>query len=159
MSRLIDNAQFVHALGPVVPSSASPKWVSLKDTGQIEIIISGTNNTTGTASAVTLAQATAVAGTGTKTLAFDVVYANTNTATSDLFTKTTVAANTFSTVATANLNFQYVIPVDVNTLDTTNGFDCLQVTIGNAAQTTVDVVYVLTGQRYKTNLISNAQAD
>lgn len=146
--KLNEFSKLEHALAAVVPSSASPKWVSLKNYNRIAIIISGVNDSTGSASAIALSQATAVAGTSAKTLAFTTVDANADTSSSDTFTATAVSSNTFNTTATVSKPFQYVIDVKASDLDVSNGFDCLRVTVGDAAHSTISVVYVLYEARY-----------
>jgi hypothetical protein len=74
--RFVDSEKLVMALHGIVPSSSSPKWVSLKDYAHVTAMVSFKNATTVTGSAIGLAQATAVAGTGTKALAFTTMWAN-----------------------------------------------------------------------------------
>lgn len=146
--KLLELGKIENALAPVVPSTASPKWVSLKGYGRATVIIQGSNDSTGSASAIALSQATAVAGTGAKTLGFTLVDAITDTASSDTYTSTTVASNTFNTTATASKNFIYVIDVKASDLDVANNFDCFRVTVGDASHTTISVSYILTDARY-----------
>lgn len=131
------------AFGPATPSSAAPRWVSLKDVDSILIVVQGLNGTTVTGSAVALSQATAVAGTGAKALAFNRMYANTDPANTTLKTLTAVASNTFTTITNNNFSFTYEIPIDQSDLDVANGFDCVRVTLGNAANTSIVAHYVI----------------
>lgn len=147
-TRQIDKVRFVQALAPVVPSSATPKYVSLKNYNHVTVQISVKNATTVTGSAITLKQATAVAGTGEKELAFTKMWANIDTAASDALVETAVASNTFTTNSTNSKDLLYIIEVDTTDLDVTNGFDCFRVGTGNGTAATVDVVYILSGARY-----------
>lgn len=146
--KLNEFTKVVHALAAIVPSTASPKWVSLKNYNRVAVVISGLNDSTGSASAIALSQATTVTGTSAKTLGFTTVDANTDTGSSDTFTATAVASNTFSTTATVSKPFQYVIEFRASDLDVANGFDCFRVTVGDAAHSTISVVYVLLEPRY-----------
>jgi hypothetical protein len=147
--RFVDAEKLVVALHGIVPSSSSPKWVSLKDFAHVTAIISFKNATTVTGSAIGLAQATAVAGTGTKVLAFTEMWANIDDAASVAITRTAVVSNTFTTDATNSKTGFYIIEVDTDSLDRDNGFDCFQVTTGNATAATIEVSYILRGARYE----------
>ena len=76
----------------------------------------------GGTAAVTLLQATAVAGTSAKALAFDKVYTNATSTSSATLVETTVGSNTFN-LDTANA--LYVVEVDTASMDVGNGFDCI----------------------------------
>lgn len=147
-TRQVDKIKVVPALHAATPSSSSPKWVSLKGYNHLTAIVSFKNATTVTGSAIGLAQATAVAGTGTKTLGFSTVWANTDDASSVALTETAVVSNTFTTNATNSKTGFYIIEVDADDLDVANGFDCLQVTTGNGTATTIEVTYILSGARF-----------
>lgn len=146
--RLVDSAKVVTGLGPVTPSSSTPDYVSLKNYGHFTAVILVKNATTVTGSAITLKQATAVAGTGEKALSFTKVWANTDTGASDTLVETAVTSDTFTTDATNSKELMYVIEVDAAQLDTSNGFDCIRVGTGNGVATTVAVLYVLGSPRY-----------
>jgi short subunit fatty acids transporter len=145
---MVEDGKFVDAFGPAAPSTAVPKWVSLKNYNRITILLSGLSDSTGGASAIALQQATAVAGTSAKALAFTLQYANIDTATSDTFVATTVASNTFNTTAVASKSFQYVIEIQASALDVTNGFDCMQVTIGDQSHAVISAIYYLRDPRF-----------
>ena len=146
--RQVDKIKIVPALHGVVPSSSSPKWVSLKNYQQVTAIVSFKNATTVTGSAIGLRQATAVAGTSAKTLAFTTMWANIDDASSVALTETAVSSNTFTTDATNSKTGVYIIEVNADDLDVDNGFDCFQVTTGNATAATIEVTYLLGGARY-----------
>jgi hypothetical protein len=142
-TRLIDKSRVVVALHAVTPSSSSPKWVSMKGYNHFTAIISFTNATTVTGSAIGLAQATAVAGTGTKTLAFTKMWALLDDSASNTMTETAVVGNTFTTSAVNSKSGFYLIEVDTWTMDVANNFNSIQVTTGNGTATTLEITYIL----------------
>ena len=146
--RLVDSAKVVTGLAPILPSSSTPDYVSLKDFGHVTAIVIADNATTVTGSAITLHQATAVAGTAEKALAFSWVYANIDTGAADALTATAVVSDTFTTDATNAKNLLYVIEVDASQLDVSGGFDCFRVGTANATATIVSVIYILSNPRY-----------
>ena len=148
-NRLVETHKIVTGLAGQVPSSSTPDYVSLKHYTHLTAIITVDNATTVTGSAITLHQATAVAGTGEKALPFSRVWANLDTSASDELVETAVVSNTFTPPTTNNLNSQFVIEVDASELDTNNGFDCIRVGTANATAQSVSVVYVLGGSRYQ----------
>ena len=96
-------------------------------------------------------QATAVAGTSEKALAFTKMWANVDIAASDTLVETAVTSNTFTTQTTNSKDSVYIIDVDADTLDVANGFDCLRVDgTGHAATASRGcvVLYNLYGARY-----------
>ena len=126
-------------------------YVSMKNFRRCQIVISIADGTTVTGSTITLKQATAVAGTSEKELAFTRMLANTDYGASKAMTETTVTANTFTTQTTNSKDSLYIIDVDSSMLDTANGFDCIRVDgTGHAATASrgVVVLYNLYGQRY-----------
>ena len=146
--RLVDSAKVVTGLPCTTPSTSTPQYVSLKNYQHFTAIITCKNATTVTGSAITLKQATAIAGTSEKALAFTKVWANTDTGAGDALTETAVASNTFTTNSTNSKNLKYVIEVDAAELDTVNGFDCIRVGTGDATATVVNVEYVLSSPRF-----------
>jgi hypothetical protein len=147
-TRVIDKVKAVVALHAVVPSTSTPKWVSLKDYNHVTVIISFKNATTVTGSAITLLQATAVAGTSSKALAFTTMWANLDDASSVALTETAVISNTFTTLTTNSKTGFYIIEVDADDLDINNGFDCFRVATADATAATLEVTYLLSGCRY-----------
>ena len=57
--------------------------------------------------------------------------------------QTPVVNNTFTTDATASKSGFYVIEVDAITLDVANGYDCLQLGVGNGTAATVGAWYLM----------------
>ena len=137
-------------------------YVSLKGFNRCQIIITIADGTTVTGTAVTLKQATAVAGTGEKALAFTRMLANTDYAASKVMTETAVTSNTFTTQTTNSKDSVYIIDVDASSLDVANGFDCLRVDCtGHAATASrgCTVVYNLYGKRFSGTTAADAILD
>lgn len=126
-------------------------YVSMKNYRRLQIIIAIADGTTVTGTAVTLKQATAIAGTGEKALAFTRMLANTDYAASKTMVETVVTSNTFTTQVVNSKDSVYVIDVDADDLDAANGFDCVRVDCtGHAATSSRGciVLYNLYGARY-----------
>lgn len=126
-------------------------YVSLKNYRGCQIIIVIADGTTVTGTAVTLKQATAVAGTSEKALAFTRMLANVDYAASKVMTETAVTSNTFTTQTTNSKDSVYIIDVKAEDLDVANGFDCIRVdATGHAATASRGcvVLYNLYGARY-----------
>lgn len=151
-TRLVDKVKLVTALKPAIPSSASPAYVSLKDYNHLTIVVNVSNATTVTGSAITLNQATAVAGTSAKALGFTKMWSDIDCAAADALAQVAVVSNTFTTDATNSKVLKYVIEVDAADLDVTNGFNCVQVGVANATAATVSVEYILSGARFGGNV-------
>lgn len=145
---LAEIVKIVSALGPILPSSASPAWVSLKNYQRAGVLLHALNTTTVTGSAVALAQATAVAGTGTKALAFTTAKRNIDTAAGDTLADFAVVSNTFTMDATNSKSLMYYIDIDPASLDVEGGFDCFRVTLGNATAQVISAQYLLWTARY-----------
>lgn len=131
-----------------VPSTTTPDYVSLKNYPRLTVVIKGKNTTTVTGSAITLKQAQAVANTGEKALAFSTAYRNIDTGADDRLAAFTVSSNTFTTDATNNKTFLYVIEVQDTDLDLANGFDCVRLGTGDATNATLAVTYLLWPAKY-----------
>lgn len=145
---LAEQVKIVTGLAPATPSTSTPDYVSLKGYGKCSVIILADNGAGVTGSAITLKQATAVAGTGEKALAFDLVHANVDSAAADALVATAVASNTFTTNTTNTSNLVYVIDVDESDLDVNNGFDCIRAGTADAVNTVLCVLYLLWPAKY-----------
>jgi len=135
-------------IGALATTNGDCDYVSLKNFGRCTIVIAVDNASTVTGGAVTLKQATAVAGTGEKALGFTKMLANLDTGAGDTLTETAVASNTFTTDTTDNKNLLYVVEVDAADLDVANGFDCLRVDVLSMANAVGWVGYFLHDSRY-----------
>lgn len=151
--RLDEQAHLVQAtsIAALTGAAGDGIYVSLKNCRRVTVIIDIANGTTVTGTAVTLKQATAVAGTGEKALAFTRMLANTDVATAQApanFTETAVTNNTFTTNTTNSRRLRYVIEVDAESLDIANSFDCFRVDADSAVNSTGVVTYIIWGCRY-----------
>lgn len=145
---MVEQAKFVDGLCMTVPSTSTPDYVSMKGYSKLTALIKVKNATTVTGSAITLKQATTVAGGGEKELAFSTVYANEDTGATDTLVATAVTSNTFTTDSTNSKNLMYIIEVDEQDLDQAGGFDCVRVGTGDAVAATVDIAYILWPAKY-----------
>lgn len=159
--RLTDIAKVVTGIAPVAMATTAgdADYVSLKGYKSCSIILSVKNGSTVTGCAVTLKQATAVAGTGEKALAFTKMWANIDAAASDTLVETAVTSNTFTTDATNTKDLLYVMEVDATDLDVANGFDCLRLDGLLMANAVGSVTYILNGPRYSSPLAVSAITD
>lgn len=157
-TRLIESFKPVWACEPKSYSGTANtiKYASLKLYDRIMILIQTGAWAAGTA-AVTLKQATEVAGTTNKALAFTTMWVNTAGA-PDTFTKTTVTSNTFN-LDTANL--LYIIEVVASDLDVDNAYDCIGVNIATPGANAdfYGVTYLLGNARYPQATLPSALAD
>lgn len=142
----------VAAVGLLLTSTlGDTTYVSMKNYRRCQIVIVIADGTTVTGTAVTLKQATAVAGTAEKALAFTRMLANTDYAASKTMVETAVTSNTFTTQTTNSKDSVYIIDVAAEDLDMANGFDCIRVdATGHAATASRGcvVLYNLYGARY-----------
>lgn len=152
---MISNYKITEGEHPVValaptsnPSGVSPQWVSMKNYNRLSIIVMTANDGTGAASAITVNQATSVAGAGSKAVAFTAEDQVADVSAGDTFTNTAVSSNTFNTSATASKNGIYVIEVRASDLDQANSFAYVQVGIGNNAHSVIAALYVLRDPRF-----------
>jgi hypothetical protein len=120
---LVENQKIIWAIEPKnwTGAASTGDWVSLKLYAHLTIVIQSGAWAAGT-SAITLEQATAVAGTGNKALAFTKQWNDVTTG--GTLVETAVTSNTF-TIGTANK--VWVIEVDADTLDVAGGFDAVTV--------------------------------
>ena len=127
------------------------KYVSLKGYAGCQIIIAIGDGTTVTGSTITLKQATAVAGTGEKALAFTRMLKNVDYAATQTLAETVVTASSFTTPTVDSKDQVYVIDVNATTLDQSLGFDCIRVDGTGHASTSPRgcvVLYNLYGPRF-----------
>ena len=156
--RMIERMKPVWAAVPKSYSGAAmtAQYVSMKNYDRLGIGIMTGAWAAGTA-AVTLSQATAVAGTGAKALGMTTMWVNTAAA-ADTFTLTAVASNTFN-LDTANL--MYWIEVVASDLDVNNGFDCVSLAVASPGANAdfYGVFYILDQCRYPDKDLPSALVD
>lgn len=158
---LTDIAKVVVGCPPAALTSTAGDgdYVSLKNFDRATIILSVDNATTVTGGAITLKQATAVAGTSEKALSFSKMWANTDVGAGDTLTETAVTSDTFTTSTTNDKNLLYVMEVKASDLDVANGFDCIRIDSASMANAVGSVIYVLHGSRYASPLAVAAITD
>lgn len=149
-ARLDEQAFFIQAASnaALTTTVGDCVYASLKNYRKATIVIDVLNATTVTGGTVTLKQATAVAGTSEKALAFTRMLANIDVAAGQAMTETAVSSNTFTTDTTNSKRLRYIIEIDADTLDADNGFDCFRVDVTGMANALGTVGYILWGARY-----------
>jgi hypothetical protein len=135
MITLAENYKLVTALAPVTTNAATTgDYVSLKDAKSCTIIVNLTQ-AAAHATAITIEQATAVAGTGHTAITVAVpIWANEDVAATDTLVKQTSAVS--YTVAADVKNKLVVFHIDPATLDIANGFDCITVKLAASSEGT-----------------------
>lgn len=159
--QLVDKAKIVMGCAPAALTSTAGDgdYVSLKNYARVSIIMTILNATTVTGGTITLKQASAVAGTGEKALAFTKMYANVDCGASDTLVETAVASNTFTTDTTNSKQLMYVMEVDAADLDVANGFDCVRIDSTGMANAVGAVTYVLHPARFASPIAVSAITD
>jgi hypothetical protein len=149
-AQLVEQAKIVQVLSNTLPSSTTPRRVSMKGWSRCTIIINALNATTVTGSAITLKQATDIANGNSdeKAVAFTTAYRDIDVGAAEGLTAFAVTSNTFTTDTTNSKELQYIIEVTSDMLDIDNGFDCIRVGTANATATTLSVEMILWGARY-----------
>lgn len=147
---LPEQFKFVMGCAPATLASTAGDgdYVSMKNYRRLTIVIPILNGSTVTGGAVTLIQATEVAGSTTKALAMTRMWANTDCAASDTLVKTAVSSDTFTSGTTNAKQLMYIIEVLSEDLDTANGYDCVRVDVASMANAVGAVLYILDGSRY-----------
>jgi hypothetical protein len=139
---LAENMHLVEALAPAADAAGrSGAYVSLKNCAKLFMVVHITQGNAATI-ALTINQATAVAGTSAKVITNAVrIWANQDTSVSDTLAAQTAAVN-FTTSAAVK-NKMVVFEIDPAALDLANGFDCVNIATGasNAANITQAMYY------------------
>ena len=138
-------------------AAISGDWLSFKNYAHATVIISQGAWAGGTP-AVTLAQATDVAGASEKALAFTKRWDKV-AVTGTTFVERTVTSNTFNLPATANtIN---VIEIEAAELDTDGGFDTFQVEVASpgANADLISILVILSGARYPQAVMADAKVN
>lgn len=146
-------------------TAANPSdWVSLRNCEGIAIVVYKAVGTADQDPVLTFNQATDVAGTGSKALSVVTTHDQkqaTALTTVGAWTRVTQAAGSTLTLNATSAESQglYVVQIDSAQLDTTNGFDCIQVSIADVGANTQlgCVLGILYGLRFRAtpaNLVS-----
>lgn len=143
-TRHIDRYKTVVGLPTInPPSTSTSQWVSLSLYSHASIFIYVTNATTVTGSAITLNQASDVAGTGSKALAFVSYWSNILAGSTDTLAAQTAVSNTFTTLTTNSASALYIIEVQDTDLDLNNNFKAIQVAAATAVAQTMTIAFHL----------------
>lgn len=151
LKRMVDEIKQVTGLFAVVPSSSVPDRVSMRNYDGVLAVITQSNSTSATGSAVTLKQSKTVAGGSEKALGFDKVWKNLDVgaAGGDVLTEVAVVSDTFTTESTDSKITKYMIDIKGASMDTNDGFDVFGLGVADGAANTVHVDYFLYNARYK----------
>ena len=144
---LIEKTKVVEAITPQAGGAITGDYISLKNAAHVTVLVH-IKQATADQVAITIEQATAVAGTGSKAIAKTVpIYLVADTATSDAWVRQTDAvAYTTSTAAKSKL---VAFEINAEDLDVAGGFDCLTVkTAASHATNLTSAIYVLSDLRY-----------
>lgn len=167
MPRLVERAQICVGIKPVdlAGGANNGDWVSMKGFGHLSIILVAEAGVAGEDLALTLQQATAVAGTGAKGLNFTEIHKKQG---ADLFavgtfTKETQAAgSTHTDAASGEVENLYVLEIDAEDLDVSGGFDCVRLNVADTGATAGKFgacIYVLSDPRYPQETPESAIVD
>lgn len=143
-----ENTHIVSAFGPWTGGSAiAGDYINLKNASHVTVLVEVTQGNAATV-ALTLEQATVVAGTDSKAITEAVpIYLVADAGTSDVWVRQTDAVS--YTTSAAKKNKLVAFEVDVDTLDTNNGFCCLCVkAAASDAANILSAQYIVTGERY-----------
>lgn len=125
---LIEHGKLIWATAPKdwTGAASTSLWINTKLYYRVDFVIL-TGAWAGGTAAVTLNQATDVAGTGSKALAMPFYWLGSGSQSSgDVLTKTAVTSNTFNLSAANKIA---VIPIRASELDMANNFVCVQLAI------------------------------
>jgi hypothetical protein len=145
---LAQSAKLIEAITPQAGGAITGDYVSCKTAGRVFVVVH-VNQAAANTIAITIEQASAVAGTGSKAITNTVpIWVCESCAASDALVAQTAAVSYTTTAGTTHKLI--VFEVDPTTLDKANGFDCLVVKTGasNAANIT-SAFYLLTDVRYE----------
>jgi len=147
MRNLAEKRRPVEAIPPATNGSAlAGDYISLKNVSHVTAVVHITQGNAAPC-AITIEQATAVAGTNSKVITEAVpIFANQDCAASDLIVEQTKAVN-FTTSATLKHKI-VVFEIDPATLDTNNGFDCLTVKVGASNAANIVSAQYFVNERY-----------
>lgn len=149
-ARMDEQAYFVQGTSLVALTGAGgdAAYVSLKNYRKATIIVDILNATTVTGTAITLKQATTVAGGSEKALAFTRMLSNIDVGAAQTMVEAAVTSNTFTSDTTNSKRLRYIIEVDSEQLDVANGFDCFRVDGASGVNSIGLVSYILWGAKY-----------
>ena len=135
MAHLVQNAQIISAFVPVdlQDGANDGDWVNMENHNHVAVVFFKAAGTAGDDPTLTITQATDNSGSGEKALNFTRVYTKTGAQTST--TQFTVvdqsAANTYTDATSAEAQAIWVVEIDAQDLDVTNGFTHVQASVAD----------------------------
>lgn len=143
--RSVDKLKIVPAFFAAAPSAAAPTYVSMKGYNDLTVILRWKNgaNSAATPCAITMNQAKFVNGNGAKACQLDYQWAANDVPNSVNLVQTAIASNTFNADATNSAQGMAILEVRADRMDLANGFTSLSVGIANAANVTMDALYLM----------------
>ena len=144
---LIEKVKIVEAITPQAGAAITGDYVSLKNAGHVTVLVHIAQGHADPV-AITIEQASAVAGTGSKVITNAVpIYLVADAATSDAWVRQTDDVD--YTTSAALKHKLIAFEIDAVSLDLANGFDCITVkTAASNALNVTSAVYVLSDLRY-----------
>lgn len=144
---LSERTKIVSAIKPQAGGAITGDYISLARAGHVTVVVD-INQAHAAQVAITIEQASAVAGTGSKPLATEVpIYLVADTAVSDEWLRQDDGVA--YTTSTATKHKLVAFEINASDLDHANGFDCITVkTAASNAANITSAVYVLSALRY-----------
>lgn len=151
---ILDKIDIVSAFVPInIGSARTGDVVSLKNWGRCAIVFFAAAGTAGDDPTLTVLQCSSVAPSNAKALTFTRIDTKQGAALTSIGTWTQVAqaaANTYTDATSAEVQKIWVVDIKAEDLDVDNGFDCVQITMGDAgtANQIAAAMYILHEPRY-----------
>lgn len=144
---LIEKVKIVEAIAPQAGAAITGDYVSLKHYGHVTVLVHIAQGHADPV-AITIEQATVVAGTDSKVITNAVpIYLVADAATSDAWVRQTDDVD-YTTSATLK-HKMVAFEIDAASLDVANGFDCITVkTAASNALNLTEATYILSDPRY-----------
>ncbi|WP_028578672.1 hypothetical protein [Desulfomicrobium escambiense] len=142
-----EHVKIVEAIAPQVGAAITGDYISLKKAGHVTVLVHVAQGHADPV-AITIEQATVVAGTDSKVITNAVpIYLVADSATSDAWVRQTDDVD-YTTSATLKHKL-VAFEIDAASLDVANGFDCITVkTAASNALNVTSAVYLLSDLRY-----------
>jgi hypothetical protein len=158
MLHLVENAKMSGLLKPAADAAGrTSRYISMKDMHRIFLIVYLDQGNAATV-ALTPKQATAVAGTGTKSLVNAVpIWFITDYATSDAWVRQT-DGTTFTTDAGVKEK-AVAFQIEAAALDVSGGFDCIAITTGASNAANITSAVIVGETRYPQVAVPSALTD
>ena len=143
---LPEGYKIVDAIKPQAGAAITGDYISLKNANMAYVLVH-VNQAAANTMAITVEQASAVAGTSSKAITVVVpIWANEDCATSDTLVRQTDGVG-FTTSAAQKIK-QVVFQIDPATLDIANGFDCITVKTGASNAGNITSAIYLVDSKY-----------